>query len=132
MLEIIQFELLRLTAFMLAALFFQVGNIFAGAYYNRDHFSWKVFFGGFKGVAIMYILFVWLTTGVTMLPWILTYFRIVSLDQSLVSVVTGTGIAIYWGAYTIERAKDMSQKLMDIRDYKPYPEDERPTIEGEG
>jgi len=131
MLKIIQFELFRLTCFMAAALFFQIGNMFAGAYYHKDEFSWKVFFSGFKGVAIMYILFVWLTTGVTVLPWLLSFFKIVELNQELVSVITGTGIAIYWGAFTIERAKDMSYKLMSIRDYKPRQVEEVFT-EGEG
>jgi len=131
MFEVIKFELFRLTTFMAVALFFQVGNMFAGAYYNKDHFSWKVFFGGFKGVLIMYVLFVWLTTGVTILPFLLSIFRIVELNQSLVSVITGTGIIIYWGTFAIERAKDMSQKLMNIRDYKPVTIIEN-SMEGEG
>jgi len=128
----LQEQLLGLTLIMCAALFFQIGNMFAGAYVNKEAFDIKKFFAGFKGVAILYILFVWLTTGITALPYLLEMTGLMTLSTEITGIITYAAIIFYWGKYTIDRAKDMADKLLFIKDFRKPELTEEQKVEGIG
>jgi hypothetical protein len=123
-------QLLGLTLIMFAALFFQIGNMFAGAYANKEEFDVKKFFGGFKGVAILYILFVWLVSGITALPYLLEMTGLIELSTEITGIITYTAIIFYWGRFTIDRAKDMADKLLFIKDFRKPELTEAQQLEG--
>ncbi len=113
MIEFLIDQIVMVSVFILFAILAQGVNMLVGAWINRSRFDWSKFLSGLHDPVWIYALVILIVTMVSVVPFLLEYYGILTVDLAGLEEFTGRSVAILAFVYGVNRIKDAGKKMME-------------------